>query len=293
MNALFTGVATAMVTPFLQGKVNYPMMERLLKRQLEAGVKTAVIAGTTGEGATLTDEEKLLLIRRGKEAVGSQMRILAGTGSNDTAHAAALSAAAQEAGADGLLVVSPYYNKATDEGLVEHYIAIAAAVQIPLIVYNVPSRTGLDIPVEVYAVLSKVPNIAGVKEASSSIEKIAKIREKCPNFPVYAGNDAMVLPVLSLGGAGVISTAANVAPVPMQALCSAAADGDFDTAEDLQLHLLPLICALFAEVNPIPVKAAMRLLGFDCGSPRLPLTPAMESTVRRLRETIENSGCAE
>ena len=170
---LFTGVCTALVTPFLDGKVNYPMMEQLLRRQIEAGIQAVVIAGTTGESATLSDDEKVRLFRRSKEYVGNQCLIIAGTGSNNTAHSIELSIAAQEAGADALLAVSPYYNKATPEGLVLHYLSICHAVSIPVILYNVPGRTGLDIPVSVYQTLSKVPNSAGVKEASSDITEIA------------------------------------------------------------------------------------------------------------------------
>ena len=175
-NVLFTGACTALVTPFLGSEVNYPMLEQLLKRQMEAGIQTVVVCGTTGESATLSDSEKIEIFRRSKKYVGDRCRILAGTGSNNTEHAVQLSKAAEQAGADGLLVVSPYYNKATAEGLVTHYSAIAASVHIPVIIYNVPSRTGLDIPVNVYQCLSQIPNIAGVKEASSDITKITKIK---------------------------------------------------------------------------------------------------------------------
>lgn len=283
---LFTGVCTALVTPFLRGEVNYPMLERLLQAQLDAGIKAIVICGTTGESPTLSDTEKLELFRRSKEFVGDQCKIIAGTGSNCTEHAVCLSQAAQALGVDGLLVVSPYYNKATPEGLFAHYSAIAAAVHIPCILYNVPSRTGLDIPVEVYRSLSRIPNIAGVKEASADIVKIARILCECPGFPVWSGNDDQIVPVMALGGSGVISVLSNVAPEKTKALTDAALDGDFDTAAALQLRLLPLIRALFSEVNPIPAKAAMKELGFDCGNCRLPLTPLTEENFRKLREAL-------
>lgn len=283
----FTGACTALVTPFLNGSVNYPMLEQLLKRQLDSGIRTIVLAGTTGESPTLSDTEKLTIFRRAKAFVGSDAKIIAGTGSNSTEHALALSRAAQEVGVDGLLVVSPYYNKSTPEGLIAHYGAISAAVHIPIILYNVPSRTGLDMPVSVYQQLCKLPNIIGVKEAASDITKIARIRAACPaDFAVWSGNDDQIVPVMSLGGAGVISVLSNVVPKQTQDLALAALDGDFDTAADLQIRLLPLIQALFSEVNPIPVKAAMKLVGYDCGECRLPLTHAGEKTVESLRKAL-------
>lgn len=270
---LFTGVCTALVTPFLDGKVNYPMMEMLLRRQIEAGVKAVVLSGTTGESATLSDEEKLELFRRCKAYVGSEMCVIAGTGSNSTEHAVWLSQEAEKCGVDALLVVSPYYNKATPEGLFAHYLSIAHAVKLPVIIYNVPSRTGVDIPVSVYRRLSRIPNIAGVKESSASIVKTAKTLSECGGeLPVWSGNDDMAVPIISLGGQGVISVLSNVLPVETRLMVQAALDGDFDSAGALQCELLPLIELLFSEVNPIPVKAAMRCIGYDCGGCRLPLT---------------------
>ena len=286
-NALFTGVCTALVTPFLNGEVNYPMMEQLLRRQMEAGIRAVVICGTTGESPTLSDSEKLELFRRAKNFVGDGCLVIAGTGSNNTEHTVALSKAAEAIGVDALLVVSPYYNKATPEGLVTHYSAVASAVHIPIIAYNVPSRTGVDIPVSVYQCLAQLPNLAGVKEASTDISKIAKIRAVCPDhFAVWSGNDDQTAAVISLGGCGIISVLSNVLPVETLALAQAALDGDFDTAADLQIKLLPLTEALFAEVNPIPVKAAMKLSGFDCGDCRLPLTAASTATVKKLKKLL-------
>lgn len=288
---VFTGACTALVTPFLGEAVNYPMLDQLLRRQLEAGIRAVVLCGTTGESATLSDGEKLAIIRRARGFVRERCTIIAGTGSNDTDHAISLSRLAQEAGADALLVVTPYYNKATPEGLVVHYSAVAAAVHIPVIVYNVPSRTGLDVPVEVCRELARIPNIAGIKEASPDISKIARLRAECPpEFAIWSGNDDQAAAVMALGGAGVISVVSNLFPEEVQAMALAALDGDFDTASDLQLKLLPLIRALFREVNPIPVKAAMKRLGYDCGICRLPLTPPSLETVEILKKLLPEDG---
>ncbi len=269
---LFTGACTALVTPFLDGSVNYPMAEQLLRRQMDAGIKAVVLAGTTGEAPTLTNHEKLQLFRRCKEFAGDQCAIIAGTGSNSTAHAVELSKAAEDLGADALLVVSPYYNKSTPDGLYAHYLSIAGAVRIPIILYNVPSRTGVDIPVSVYKRLSTIPNIAGVKEASSDITKITRILRECgPEFSVWSGNDDQAVPAMALGAKGVISVLSNVCPVETAAMADAALAGDFDTAAALQCELGRLIELLFCEVNPIPVKAAMKCIGYDCGGCRLPL----------------------
>ena len=286
-NAFFTGVCTALVTPFLNGEVNYPMMDQLLKRQMDAGIRAVVICGTTGESPTLSDAEKIELFRRAKKYVGDRCLIIAGTGSNNTEHTLRLSKAAEQAGADGLLIVSPYYNKATPEGLVTHYSTIAASVHIPVIIYNVPSRTGLDIPVSVYQCLDQLPNIAGVKEASSDISKITKIRVACSDsFAIWSGNDDQAAAVTALGGKGVISVLSNVLPRETRDMVDSALDGDFDTASDLQLRLLPIIEQLFSEVNPIPVKAAMKIIGYDCGDCRLPLTAASQSTVKKLKKLL-------
>ncbi len=271
---LFTGVCTALVTPFWDGKINFPMLQILLRRQMDAGIPAVVLAGTTGESATLSDDEKLALFQYAREFVGDKMQIIAGTGSNNTSHAIELSIAAQEIGADGLLIVSPYYNKATPDGLIAHYTAIAKSVKIPIILYNVPSRTGVDIPVSVYQELAKLPNAAGIKEASTDIGKILRIRAQCPeDFSLWAGNDHMTVPVLSLGGNGVISVISNLFPEQMNLMTYAALDGDFDTASALQCRMLSWTDFLGCEVNPIPIKAAMAKFGLDCGTGRLPLTP--------------------
>ena len=280
---LFTGVCTALVTPFLENRVNYPMMDMLLRRQMDAGINAVVVAGTTGEAPTLSDDEKRELIQRAKDFAGDGCAIIAGTGSNSTEHAISLSQDAEDAGADALLVVSPYYNKATPDGLLAHYTAIAHRVSIPIILYNVPSRTGVDIPVSVYRRLAAIPNIVGVKEAAADITKIARIRRECPeDFFVWSGNDEQIVPAMALGAKGVISVLSNLCPKETRFMADAALDGDMDTAAALQIELLPLIELLFCEVNPIPIKEAMSLIGYDCGHCRLPLTRLTKENRKKL-----------
>ena len=284
---LFTGACTALVTPFQEDKVHFPMLERLLQRQLDAGIRSFVICGTTGESPTLSNAEKLSLFRRAKDYVGKDALVIAGTGSNSTSHAVSLSKNAQMTGADALLVVSPYYNKATPEGLYLHFKAIAEAVQIPIILYNVPGRTGVDIPISVYQRLSEIDNIAGVKEASTDIQKILQIREVCPeDFAIWTGNDHMTVPVMALGGQGLISVVSNVEPEKTQAMAQAALDGDYQTAAALQQKLYPLIRLLFSEVSPIPVKEAMKIIGYDCGQCRLPLCSMTEENRKNLAQHL-------
>ena len=284
---LFTGACTALVTPFSNGKVNLSMLEKLLQRQMDAGIGAIVLCGTTGESPTLSREEKITIFRHAKDYCGNGCTIIAGTGSNSTRMTMDLSCAAEECGVDGLLVVSPYYNKATPEGLYAHYRAIAAAVNIPVIIYNVPGRTCVDIPVSVYEKLAQIPNIAGVKEASTEITKVAKIMAVCPeSFAVWCGNDDMTVPVISLGGAGVISVTSNILPEQVQAMVHTALSGDFRSARQFQQTLIPITDLLFCEVNPIPVKAAMKLLGYDCGNCRLPLTPLLPENEKKLNALL-------
>ena len=284
---LFTGACTALVTPFLNHEINYPMLEQLLRRQLDAGIEAIVICGTTGESPALSDEEKLELFRRAKKYVGTTCRIIAGTGSNCTKRAAQLSKKAEQTGVDGLLVVSPYYNKANTDGLYRHYEAIAAATQLPVIVYNVPSRTGMDISPESCSALSRITNIVGIKEASADITKFTKILRLCgERMTVWSGNDDMTVAAAALGAKGVISVLSNVCPVLTQAMTRAALDGDFDTAAALQIQLQPLVEALFSDVNPIPVKAAMAIIGYDCGECRLPLGKLSEEKRSRLKQLL-------
>ena len=284
---VFQGTCTALVTPFGKDSVDIAVLHALLEHQLAHGVEAVVLCGTTGEAATMTEEEQLAVIREGAAYVGGRMTVIAGTGSNNTAHAIALSQKAAEAGADAVLVVSPYYNKATPVGLIRHYTAIADCCPVPVLVYNVPSRTGQDIPIEVYEALSRHPNINGVKEASGNIAKVSRtIGRLGSDFHVWSGNDDQNVPILSLGGKGVISVLSNVCPGEVHDMVSAARRGDFKAAASAQNRLMPLIDALFCEVNPIPVKAAMKLLGCDAGSPRLPLTEMEQEHLSRLRAAL-------
>ena len=279
----FSGVCTALITPFLDDNINFPMVEVLLKRQIDAGIRTVVLAGTTGESPALTDSEKLELFRRAKAYVGNNCKIIAGTGSNNTEHSVRFSKQAQEVGVDGLLVVSPYYNKGTIDSLEKHFCSISQAVSVPIIIYNVPSRTGQDLPVSLYKRLSKQSNIIGVKEAATDISKITKIRTACGSrFSIWSGNDDLTVPVISMGGIGVISVTSNVIPEEVNLMTNAALSGDFETAADLQVALQALNELMFCEVNPIPVKAAMQCIGYDCGSCRLPLGEASSETKQKL-----------
>lgn len=284
---LFTGVCTALVTPFLDGKVNYPMMEQLLRRQMDAGIRSVVICGTTGEASTLSENERLELFYRAKTYAGKDCMIIAGTGNNCTSRAIELSVAAEKAGVDALLIVSPYYNKATSEGLVAHYMTIAHTVSLPIIAYNVPGRTGVDIPVSVCKRIAPIDNVVGIKEASNDICKVTRLCKECPNFTVWTGNDDLIVPAISLGAKGVVSVVSNLLPVRTQAMTNAALAGDFATAAALQQSLQSLIELLFCEPNPIPIKAAMKYMGYDCGSPRLPLTELSKENKERLKAALD------
>ena len=280
---VFTGVCTALVTPFLSGQLNYPLMEQLLKRQIDSGIEAVVLSGTTGEAPTLSDEEKITLFRRAKEYAGKNLTIIAGTGTNSTKHAIELSNKAQQVGADALLIVTPYYNKGNNDGLYRHFEAIAKEVDIPIIIYNVPTRTGVDMTPALYARISKLPNIVGVKEANSDINKIAKIRCLCPkDFYIWTGNDEQIVPAIAMGGIGVVSVLSNIFPEETAAMAEAALAGDFDTASHLQCQLLPFITQLFGEVNPIPIKYAMKYAGFDCGECRLPLGRLSQEAMQKI-----------
>lgn len=285
---VFTGTCTALVTPFLGSSVNHEVLFSLLDRQIAANVDAVVLCGTTGEASTMSDEEQIEVIRRGSSYVAGRMTVIAGTGSNCTAHAVELSKAAEEAGADAVLVVTPYYNKATPKGLILHYTAIADAVGIPVIAYNVPSRTGVDIPLSVYEALSRHPNINGVKDASGNLGRISHaIGQLGEDFHVWSGNDDQNVPILALGGKGVISVLSNVCPAKVVQLVNACLKGNVQIGGALQNKLMPLIEALFCEVNPIPVKAAMERLGFQVGLPRLPLCPMIPEHLELLERRME------
>lgn len=286
---LFSGVCTALVTPFLNGRINFPMLEQLIRRQITSEIPAIVLAGTTGESSTLTDDEKIEIFRRGVFFSRKQSLIIAGTGSNSTEHSISLSISAESVGVDALLVVSPYYNKATADGLIAHYAAIAHAVRVPIILYNVPSRTGVDIPISVYQQLAQIPNIIGVKEASNDITKIERIKIACgPNFYIWAGNDDQIIPAIANGSSGVISVLSNILPEETVSMCNAALQSDFKTASALHRRFLPLIDLMFCEVNPIPVKAAMQKIGFDCGSCRLPLCSLSKENEQKMEQILSN-----
>lgn len=284
---LFTGLCTALVTPFIGEKVNYPMLDVLIRRQTKAGVQAIVLAGTTGESPTLSLDEKLEIFRRAVAAAKGECKIIAGTGGNNTANAAALSRMARDCGVDGLLVVTPYYNKCTQPGLVKHYAAIAESVDLPVLAYNVPSRTGVDISPAACRELAKIPNIVGIKEACGDISKCLRIVAECGgDLPLYSGNDDQTVPIMALGGRGVISVASNVMPLEMNAMVVAALNGDYDLAALMQRKLLPLTDLMFCQVNPIPVKAAMKCVGFDVGACRMPLDGMTPENQRKLERYL-------
>lgn len=271
---VFSGVATALVTPFSGGRIDWSALDGLLERQLAAKIPALVLAGTTGEASTLSAEEKSALWRHCADYVRSRAVLIAGVGTNDTAASVRLARLASDCGADALLAVTPYYNKCTQDGLAVHYTAIADATALPLILYNVPGRTGVNLLPETALRLSAHPHIAGLKEASGSISQAAKVKALCGEaFSVWSGNDDQTVPMLSLGADGVISVLSNLLPGQTAAMVHAAQRGDRDEAAYLQLQLLPLIDALFCRVNPIPVKAALALRGLCKNELRLPLTP--------------------
>ena len=285
--AVFTGLCTALVTPFRDDGVNYEMLEALIERQIRAGADAIVLAGTTGESPTLTDGEKLEIFRIGVQTAAGRTKIIAGTGSNSTAKAVAMSAKAAELGVDAILAVTPYYNKSTQPGLIQYYTAVAQAANLPVIAYNVPSRTGVDIRVDTCRHLAEIPGIAGIKEAAGDISKVAHIID---TFPVYSGNDDQTVAIMALGGAGVISVASNVVPEAMKELTNACLNGEYPMAAAIQRKLLPLMDLMFCQVNPIPVKAAMGMIGFDCGNCRQPLDGLPNGDVQKLRECLDELG---
>lgn len=269
---LFKGVGTAIATPFGSNGVNLSSFKKLLDFQLSNSVDSIVVCGTTGEAATMSDDEKSSVISCAVDFVADRVPVIAGCGSNDTSKAISNAKLAESLGVDGLLIVTPYYNKCTQSGLISHYSKIAESVSIPIILYNVPSRTGVNIEPETCLELSKIPNIVAIKEASGNISQVAKIAALCKdNLFIYSGNDDQVLPILSLGGIGVISVLSNIKPLETHNMVASFFDGNLADSKNLQLDLLPLISALFCEVNPIPVKYALNVLGFDFGLPRLPL----------------------
>ena len=286
----FTGSGVAIVTPFDGNKTNYDVLGELIEFQIANKTDAIVICGTTGEASTMPDAEHLAAIEYTVKKVAGRVPVIAGTGSNETAHAIELSKKAEELGADGLLQVTPYYNKTTQKGLVEHFSAIANAVSIPVILYNVPSRTGMNISIGTLKELAKIDNIVAIKEASGNISYTAQIAAEIPELYIYSGNDDMIVPVMSLGGKGVISVVANVLPEETHQMCQDYIDGNVEKARKSQLELLDLINKLFIEVNPIPVKTAMRLMGYNVGNLRLPLTEMSEDNLQALKQAMVNAG---
>ena len=290
-NPIFRGVATALITPLNERGIDFSAFARLIDWQIAAGVAALVIAGTTGEGSTLTDEEHRAAVRFAVEHTAGRVPVIAGTGSNDTAYAVDLTKYCCEVGADAMLVVTPYYNKATQNGLIKMYTTIADASTKPLILYNVPSRTGVNIQPKTCAALADHPNIAAIKEASGNISQIVELASLVGDrMDIYSGNDDQITPILAMGGAGVISVLSNVLPRRTAEICDRFFSGDVAGSAELQCELLPLINALFGEVNPIPVKAAMAAMGWCENYLRLPLTPMEPEHERVLLDLMRAQG---
>ena len=290
-NLLFSGCATALITPFRDGEIDFPAFKRLVQRQLDAHIDALVIAGTTGEAPTLRRDEREVLFRAAVSEVAGEVPVIAGTGSNDTEHTLMFSRQAQGAGCDGVLAVVPYYNKGTEEGLYKHFARLADSVNIPVLVYNVPSRTGGSISKRTLKRLSEHPNIAGIKEASGQVNRCADILAECgERLPLYSGNDDITVPLMSLGGKGVVSVISNLLPNKMKQMCDLARSENFKEAAKLQLELMPLINALFCEVNPVPVKWAACVMGLCTEEVRLPLTPASDAAKKQLLPLLEAQG---
>lgn len=289
---MLKGAITAIVTPFKDNKINYDVLSDLIEFQISNDIDGIVVCGTTGESATLSLEEKKQIISFVINRVNKRVPVIAGTGSNNTAASIELSKYAEIAGADYLLLVTPYYNKATQKGLVKHFSEIASNVSIPCILYNVPSRTGVDMSVHTVLELSKISNIYGIKEASGNVSKAIEILSGLStdnNFVLLSGNDDIIVPLLSIGAIGVISVLSNIAPKDVHIMCESYLSGNVELAKKLQLKYSPVISSLFSEVNPIPVKAALKVIGFDVGAPRLPLTEIENSNLEVLKENIFNS----
>lgn len=289
-NTIFTGAGVAIVTPFNKdGSVNYDKLEQLIEEQIKGGTDAIIICGTTGESAAMGGEEHLDCIKFAINKVNRRIPVIAGTGSNDTAYATEMSIDAEKYGADGLLLVTPYYNKTSQKGMVAHFKHTADAVNIPIVLYNVPSRTGCKIDIEAYKELSKHKNIVAAKEASGDLSFVARLAAET-DLDIYSGNDDQVVPIMSLGGKGVISVASNIIPTEMHQMCEFALKGDFAGARELQLKYLELINALFCDVNPIPVKEAMNLMGKKVGPCRLPLVSPDEPKLEVIRGALRRAG---
>ena len=284
---LFEGCGTAIATPFCEEGVNLKEFAKLVEEQIREGVDAIIVCGTTGESSTMTETEKLQTIECAVRTARKRVPIIAGTGSNNTKAVIEMNQKAQELGVDGVLIVTPYYNKTTQKGLIAHYKAIAEKTDLPIILYNVPSRTGVNIKPETCFELSKIENIVAVKEASGDLSQVAEIANLCRDeLTIYSGNDDQVIPILSLGGRGVISVLSNVKPKYTHEMCKNFFSGNIKEATKMQLDAIPLIKALFSEVNPIPVKAALNMVGYHYGIPRLPLIEMTEEGKDKLRKTL-------
>lgn len=291
MSTIFTGSCVALITPFKDNKIDFDRFRELIDWHIENGTDAILVAGTTGETSTLTDQEHLDLLRVAGEHIAGRVPYIAGTGSNDTAYSIMLSKYAEEQGADAVLVINPYYNKSTQKGIYVHIKAIADAIKVPIIVYNVPSRTGANISVSTMQKLAEIPNVQAVKEASGDISQITEIARTCGGkLDVYSGNDDQTLPILSVGGKGIISVSANIIPKDMHDLVASFMSGDVDKAREMQFSTNLINLAMFYETNPIPVKTAMRLLGTDTGEMRLPLVEMEEANEARLVEALKEYG---
>lgn len=290
--SIFTGAGVALVTPMnADGSVNFEKMKELIEFQIANNTDALIICGTTGEATTISDEDQIECVRFAKEVAAGRVPVIAGAGSNDTAHCIELAQACEKVGADGVLLVTPYYNKATQKGLILHYTAIANAINIPIILYNVPGRTGCNLAPKTVAELAKVKNIVAVKEASGNLSQVAEIAALVgPDFDIYSGNDDQILPVLSLGGKGVISVLSNVAPKETHDMVAKFMEGNVQGAIKLQLDAIELISALFCEVNPIPVKTALNLMGYEVGACKLPLCDMEPKNLETLKTAMKNYG---
>jgi len=288
---IFEGCGTAIVTPFTKDGINFEEFGKMIEDQITNGVDSIIVCGTTGESATMTDSERKEVMKFAIEKANKRVPIVLGTGSNCTRSAVELTKYAESIGADGVLVVTPYYNKTTQDGLVAHYKAIAEVTTLPIILYNVPSRTGVNILPKTCLELSKIPNIVAIKEASGNLSQIAEIANLCKdNLTIYSGNDDQIVPILSLGGKGVISVLSNVAPKYVHDMCYDYFGGNVEKAKESQLNGLNLISALFCEVNPIPVKEAMNMIGYNCFEPRLPLIKLSNNGKEKLEKAMKEFG---
>lgn len=291
-NTIFKGAGVAITTPFnLDGTINYEGLATNIDYQIDNGTDAIIICGTTGESSTMTDEEHKECIKFAVEHTNHRIPVIAGTGSNDTRYAIELSVEAQRLGADGLLLVTPYYNKTTPAGLLNHFTIIANSVKIPIILYNIPGRTGMNITIETLEKLAQHPNIVAIKEASGNISYTAQVAATCGDLlDIYSGNDDMIVPIMSLGGVGVISVLSNILPKETHEICQLCLDNNFKKAGELQIKYLELINSLFCEVNPIPIKEAMNQLGMAAGACRMPLTKMGDINLGRLLAAMQNLG---